>query len=44
MKTAFITNDDDTKRDLYSSDWVLVTSNDGFLALPAVVLPVDVPA
>jgi SAM-dependent methyltransferase len=36
MKTAFITNDDDTKHDLYSSDWVLVTSNEAFLALPAV--------
>jgi hypothetical protein len=36
LKTAFISSDDDTPRDLDSADWVLVTSNEAFLADEAV--------
>jgi hypothetical protein len=32
LKTAFISSDDDTPRDLDSSDWVLVTANEAFLS------------
>lgn len=32
MKTAFVSNDDDDRHDVFSSDWVLVTNNERFLA------------
>jgi hypothetical protein len=36
LKTAFISSDDDTPKDLDSADWVLVTANDAFLSEDAV--------
>jgi len=36
LRTAFISSDDDTRRDLDSADWVLVTANDDFLLNAAV--------
>ncbi|MEP6494680.1 MAG: fused MFS/spermidine synthase [bacterium] len=37
MKTAFISSADNTKQNVYTSDWVLVTADTVFLSLPAVV-------
>ena len=34
LKTALITSEDASGHDLFTSDWVLVTSNEEFLARP----------
>src|SRR5262249_23388733 len=31
MKTAFVSNDDDTTKDVWTSDWVLVSADESFL-------------
>ncbi|MEO7086616.1 MAG: fused MFS/spermidine synthase [Gemmatimonadaceae bacterium] len=36
MRTAFISSSEDLPHDVFSSDWVLVTSNENFLNLPVV--------
>jgi hypothetical protein len=46
MKTAFISSAEDLPHDVFSSDWVLVTTNDSFLTLPAIkdaAEPIKVP-
>jgi hypothetical protein len=46
MKTAFISSAEDLPHDVFSSDWVLVTTNDSFLTLPAITNaaePIKVP-